>query len=317
MTTKEMIDSLLALLAIIVSWPVIVLIVILLVRKQLPTVFPDLASRITEGPLGFKFAEIDRKLDTIAATSTAQVEKVDALAEQVHRIESRIEFRSSPELTRGLQSDLKDTLGAFTEYLEAVGFKPPKGPVEIEVTSEVGDNAQYSPQENLIRIGPALVTDPDVTVLTFAQHALTVMLPNGEATPVGDVGLGIQHGLAGYFTCSFSGDPRVAEIWRPPFGLRNLDNDKTLAEIAPDGVHGNVYDIGEVWGGAFWEVRSHLGKTRADRALLAAWSQTDGEISSPSQFAERILSVLDADSGPVVTEQVREIFARRGVDVPT
>jgi hypothetical protein len=59
MSAKEIADSVLRFLEIVVSWPVIILIVILVVRRQLPslvaTVVPQLAQRITEAP-GLKFA---------------------------------------------------------------------------------------------------------------------------------------------------------------------------------------------------------------------------------------------------------------------
>src|SRR5215213_9176972 len=62
MTPKEIVDAFLKFLGIILAWPIVVLIVILLAREQLPGAFTELSHRITEGPLGFKFSEIDQKL---------------------------------------------------------------------------------------------------------------------------------------------------------------------------------------------------------------------------------------------------------------
>ena len=311
MTRKEIVDAFLKFLGIILAWPVVVLIVILLAREQLPAAFTDLAGRITEGPLGFKFSEIDEKLDTIAAANSEQAEKVDAIAEQVDRIERSVGFRSSPELTQALEADLRSSLGAFTEYLETVGFTPPSDPVEILVTSDVPNNAYYSPQENLIRIGPALATDPDVAIHEYAQHALTSMLPEIEMTELGIMSGGIQGGLADYYTCSYSGDPRLGETWRPPY-IRNLDNEKTLADI-PTGQRGSVTLTAAVWGGAFWELRSRLGPERADRALLDAWTETDRMIPSPSTFVERIVTVATNDGGPDMSAEIRDLFENRGL----
>jgi hypothetical protein len=223
-----------------------------------------------------------------------------------------LHFGEQPGFSPAQQQELQGTVGSFVDYLTEIGFRPPTGPVDVSIWTENPRNAAYFIDKNVIRIGQELAGDPDVAVHEYAHHALGELLPQGEAVARGDDAVGIQNGLADYYTCSFSGDPRLGRIWRPPDGIRNLDNDKTFADLDTDVLRQNAFIAGEVWGAAFWELRSRLGQERADRALLSVWSMQRRKVRGPD-FVRQLITTLAAEGGPDVGDQVEALFVQRGV----
>ena len=136
----------------------------------------------------------------------------------------------------------------------------------------------------------------------------------------------IESGLADYFPRSFTNDPLIAErstptVWGRSY-LRNLENALTFTSFKSRSKdrRASLNAVGEVWGGAFRELRTLLGQERTDRVLLAAWSAAEEpELRQiePADFVQRILRALAADGEPDLTAQVREIFVRRGVALDT
>jgi len=318
LTSKERLDTLTSFLQTFVSWPFALLIIIILIHDRLP----DMIDRISKiGPEGI---ELEQAVATAVATQQAPVvaaqQRVvatqEVLQQQQEKSQQEIEqlrqcVQSSPAGTPVPVAAVRADLDDFREYLKKVGFTLPSEP-EIEVTTKAGCNAFYSLPEHVIRIGPELAPDPDVVRHEYAAYELASMRPKDLTTLVGRE---IQNGLADYYTGSSSGDPRLAEIFQPPY-VRNLDNEATLsglsdADIADIVARGG--DMREVWGGAFWGLRSLLGQERADRVLRVAWSETDRMITSRSDFVERIITAAANDGEPDMSAEIRDLFVTRGL----
>ena len=87
-----------------------------------------------------------------------------------------------------------------------------------------------------------------------------------------------SHGLKFYFTCSYLNDPYVGKTFyslsstanadRKRQYLFNLDEFKTA-----DKGQTEPHELGEVWGGAFWELRKKFGREKTDRLLLETWKR--------------------------------------------
>src|SRR6266481_1175977 len=116
MTSKDIIDFVLRLIGIILSWPVIVLCAVFLVRKQLPLLIRNLAERMTKAPGGFEFAALQHSMEQIN-------EKVKLLEEA--------RFDPSSVLTTALQSYLKSSFDSFQNYLIDIGYEASEREVRI------------------------------------------------------------------------------------------------------------------------------------------------------------------------------------------
>jgi hypothetical protein len=103
MTEKNTVEAILKLLEVLLSWPVITLVFVLLIRRQLPGLSQQLAERMTKAPGGFEFATLQSK--------------VDGIEKKVQRIEEHIFFRPSPYLSEELRDRLTALIERFHTYL--------------------------------------------------------------------------------------------------------------------------------------------------------------------------------------------------------
>ncbi|HEY2423834.1 MAG TPA: hypothetical protein VGH55_07000 [Chthoniobacterales bacterium] len=94
--------------------------------------------------------------------------------------------------------------------------------------------------------------------------------------------------------------------------LFNLKDLKTFEQDSgPDAKE--EHHLGEIWGGAFWELREKLGQTKTDKLILAAWQRLDPTNIEPNNAEFFINAILDANqelgvgADPVI---VREAFKR-------
>jgi hypothetical protein len=66
MSTTEVVDAVLRLLKALISWPLVLLVVVIIVRHQLPTLITDLTRRLRKAPGGFEFNELKEQVATVA-----------------------------------------------------------------------------------------------------------------------------------------------------------------------------------------------------------------------------------------------------------
>lgn len=306
MSTTEVVDAVLRLLAIVVSWPLVLLVVVIIVRRQLPDLIVDLVHRVRKAPGGFEF---DKLRDEVAS-----------VAQRVKRIEDAVVFRPSAALTPVVKQRLQASLSGFYEYFKALGYEPGESRPEVTTRSNYL-NAYYDGEHNLIVIGESLLKDVDVALREYAHHVLG-SLPAWEK--LGSQYLAIESGLADYFPCSFTNDALMGEeagqvlIGRPY--IRNLDNDRKFTDDTPDNtpLDGTAPQVvGEIWGGAFWEIRKLLQQEVADRLIFSAWKiQPLADISrdDPKLFVKNLMDEARQSADGDAEDTVRSVFQRRGLE---
>ena len=257
-------------------------------------------------------------------------EQVDRLADRVEHVEQFVFSGGTPRQ----QAELNQALIDFDGYMRRLGYRDDRPLPKVQVgpsgtgrTSDYDEyNAYYSGAENLIVVGAALADDPDVVLREYCHHLLQGLMPQDpagggwEETGTDAMVQGstsIHSALADYFPCSFQGDPcfgrAAAQVYRSVFAefthecVRNLSNDRDVASL---GSVTTPHQAGEVWAGAFWQLRETAGAAVIDRALLDACRGVvpwPGPAAGP--FVDRLVDALgaQADGG------VRAVFSRRGL----
>lgn len=264
-----------------------------------------------------EYEKLRAQLDEVR-TLSGEVEK---LSDKVENIENEIGIEQTGNLTPELKKDLESSFSTFIRYLERLGYKHKGGRVRVQVMEEADDNAYYVSNQNLIQIGPALSGDKQVTYHTYTIYALSSI---NEKAANNILLQSTVSGLADYFACSFSNNPRLGEISAKEINkrkgtdiykegyFRNLENNLNFENIN----NMNPVQAGEIWGGAFWEIRQLYGQEKADKLLFSAWSamknldtdKTDGSI----KFVNKLIEINKSTNGNEQSEQLRSIFERRG-----
>jgi hypothetical protein len=304
MSTNEIVDAVLRLLGILISWPLVVLVVVIIARRQLPALIVDLPRRVRKAPGGFEFDQLKEQMDTVA--------------EKVKHIEEVVTFRPSAALTPDLKQNMQKTLSGYYEYFKTVGFKPDTGRPEVEIRSNFENgNAHYYSSENRIIIDKRMAADPDVALREYTHHVLDSIAP----VPSQELGRSyhaIESGLADYFPCSFTDNAMMGEesgrLLNNGKPFRNLENERQFKDAIPD----DHRDVGEIWGGAFWEIRNLLQPEVADRLLYSSWQdQTSNDIhrDEPQAFVKQLLAEARHPAHSNEADTIQSIFQHRGLEV--
>jgi hypothetical protein len=259
-----------------------------------------------------------RKLKEQFADVSGLAAEVKSLSTKVEQIE-KIVFVPSPALTPDLEKCLTASLASFQAYMQRVGFKF-KATARVLVQDELvaGSIAFYDPQQNCMFVQYAYATDPDVVFREYVHHLLLEL--QDQATQY-HVYASIESGLAFYFTCSFNNNPKfgakTARIAGEGRGYymnlaNNLLFDEAYSKMHPT-------QTGEVWGGAFWELRQLLGQEVADRMLFRTWAGLKANDIQGDDGKGYVKSIVG--QGPQfslamdTTNKVQAIFGRRGLKV--
>jgi hypothetical protein len=113
----------------------------------------------------------------------------------------------------------------------------------------------------------------------------------------------IEYGLAWFFPCSFVvDDPHPAANCDLP-SRRKFDDIKPNLDSA--------LNNGEIWGGAFWDMRVALGKDVTDRLLFTTWFTLQPDEVRADRGASFVRKSIEADREH--ESQIRSIFAQRGL----
>jgi hypothetical protein len=303
MSAKEIVDAVLRLLEVFVSWPVIFLIVVVVLRRQLPDLISKLADRVTKAPGGFEFAVLQQKVETLGA-------KIEQL--------EKLQFEPSTALTPALQKELQSSLDAFQAYLAKLGYEPDTSHVGVFVDPALKDNVYYD--GNRIVLGEPLAKDTDAAFREYTHHALLAKT-NWLREGMSNEQQAVESGLADYFACSFNDDPLFGEKsihlfrqhpdYRGKAAIRNMKNDRTFDEAA---INPELHNVGEIWSGAFWEMRERLGQDVADRLLFTTWkamasAEPHGDFGLA--YAKKLLETAESSHGEQQSQLIRTIFKRR------
>lgn len=176
------------------------------------------------------------------------------------------------------------------------------------------DNAYFSPVTDQLAFGDGdrlndLARDDSVIGHEYT-HAAVVRVAKLYGYEAG----AMNEGYADYFACSLADDPRsgvwvAAKLGKP--WMRHLVNAKRF----PRDMVGNEHKDGEIWGGACWDLRTAVGREKADRILYESWYY----LGNIPRFRRGLEAALQADRklfGGAHDGAIRAAFAGHGIELP-
>jgi hypothetical protein len=215
-----------------------------------------------------------------------------------------------------IQISLQAMLSHYINYLDHIGF--PAAAVSMQIAEGKEMNAWYDGKDMFV--DARLAGDVDAPRREYTHHVLYSKNRLGvidQNQPMQQ----IESALADYFPCSFADRPSFGEIVAAVMNLgpylRNLNNSRKFDETQELG--GEVHERGEIWGGAFWELRSLLGRDLADRLLARAWQSMAWPIAERDTARKFIDALLSNARESASDQQVTEIsttFRKRGFPTP-
>lgn len=195
----------------------------------------------------------------------------------------RFRLEGASILPEQIRTTLTERLINYDAYLTRLGIRSTTRQMSVVIDAEGGSNAYFDQETGSMRVSPDFASDPFAALWAYSQFALqegTV-----SATWEDMHADGLFSGVSDYLTASFLNDPKVGagvaaiQHARRPY-LRNLENRLSYASVAAtrEATAGlaESHQIGEVWGGAFWEMRQRLGRERTDRLLAQTWLAARG-----------------------------------------
>jgi hypothetical protein len=246
------------------------------------------------------------------------------------------QFEESDVLTPYDERRINLTLDRFRAYMRRLGLTPQTDRIKVRISTDRDflTNAYYEPQTHTLVIGLPIARDRDTIIYTYTTYILHT---ESKRDDWGDLG-GFQSGLADYFSCSFSGDPELGvkfvlqahkvapKSFSRPY-LRMMNNHRRFDSVAKQPLDPNQpdrFDEGEVWGGAFWELRAAMGRDAqgnrlADILLLGTVQNlkfppagADPRTAVVAQIIEQDKQLFQSKYAP----KIREVFEKRGVKLP-
>ena len=219
-----------------------------------------------------------------------------------------------------IQTSLQAVLSNYINYLDHIGFPADLVSIQIVEKDEEQMNSWYDGKS--IFIDSKLAGDVDAPRREYTHHVL--YKKSGLAVALeNQVMQQIESGLADYFLCSFADRSYVGEIVAALMNLgrpytRNLNNSRKFDET-PELEGSPPQDRGEIWGGAFWQLRFVLGRDLVDPLLAKAWRSMVWPIAERETAREFIDAVLSNAKEIASDQQIAEIratFRERGFPTP-
>jgi hypothetical protein len=233
----------------------------------------------------------------------------------------QVAFDPSPALTPEVQANIQATVTSFLQYLGSLGYQQRGEKFRVYVDPNLKDNVYYSIESERVHVPPELAVDPDA-VLQQLTAAILVEVTGAWVVRGDDPKLyPLVMGLSDYFTCSHQDDPTLGEIFvavvykgqsDKPY-LRKLENDRRFTEAVRE-----PNSRGEIWGGAFWELRTRLGKQAADKIIFSAWTlvrEDDVRNDHERFFLSKLIEADQRLNGGKNAARIRSVFYSRGFPV--
>jgi hypothetical protein len=212
------------------------------------------------------------------------------------------------------------SFASYRSYLQKLGYVSTTGHVSVAVDPQE-NNAYYDGARNLIVLGKPFASDTDVIFREYTHHALQSVASVPLEQPVWAA---LESALADHFPCSFSNDasfgeksaPELRKLYGHRFDkpyIRNLKNNRNFSAMS---MRSSPQDVGEIWSGAFWEIRELLGQETADTLLFSTWValRSSDTLNDPSShFAHTLLETAQSLQGGTQTDHIRVVLERRGL----
>jgi hypothetical protein len=218
---------------------------------------------------------------------------------------------AQPALPEPTRQQILKSFDEFAAYFQSIGARiTPKVRVDV-VPPNYPAIAYYDPGTSTVYVDTSYLADKD---LPLREYAHAVLYEDGKYSAIDYektwAFVGIESGLASYFSSSFRNDPRV------PGGNGNetLDNERNLGLLKPSPMI--IVDGLYAWGGTFWALRKLFDSKTVDKILFTAWQdlrEADLRRNDPKDF---VAGLLKADAEIERSQhdmQIKELFSRRGM----
>lgn len=274
-----------------------------------------------------KEQQLSNEIESVRAKFREAATAQRDLRNQLERVEERVfQYERSRALTPELERTLNDSLDRYEQFLEGVGFVFQAGRLSVFVDPGLQDNAFYESDKKRIVLSPLLALDSTVVYREFTHFALSSAI-GVELADFAEFNA-VESGLADYFACSFTGDPKLGEalvgLFKKAHGIemnpgksyiRTMDNDLRFSELASTT---ELYQAGETLGGALWEIRRGMDAGVADRLVFAAWRAlaSEGDRQHPMEgFAQAMVKEAARVEDGIHVPMIETVFARRGLEL--
>jgi Zn-dependent metalloprotease len=210
-------------------------------------------------------------------------------------------------------------------YIQSLGFNNVNNRQQVFAVNRLKiDNSFYSPNSGEISLGLGGVDDAEDAEVILHEYGHSIQdnqVPNfGSSLEAGSMGEGFGDYWGASIGAQFSGgfqDLCLAE-WdatsysstNPPC-LRRLDGTKHY----PENVVGEVHADGEIWSAALWQIRSAIGSTNSDRAIIASHFLLSPTASFNQGANALVMSASSLGYGNHQVNQIRNILRNRGFTV--
>ena len=265
-------------------------------------------------PLLQQAHQLTGDLEKLRSQVSENNQRVAALTTKVERVE-KFGVEESSVTTTELREKLESTLNAFENYLRGLGYSPEFGTIKVSVDDNFKSNAFFSDAEKRIVLAKNIAHDSSVALQSYAVHALTSSNPKYVSQYSGQ----LIFGLADYLTCSFLNDSRLGRDffkYSPNEGgktyLRELNNSLEFGDMK----NKSVQEAGEIWGGAFWELRLKIDQATVDRLLFSTWLGIQSVKDSTNTNGNFVKLLLESDKkldDDKHTGLIRAVFEKRGL----
>lgn len=252
-----------------------------------------------------------------ATSSTAEIEQqVSARIQSAGSLDStsveevkRAVKRRREETANEKAQQVRAKMQRFQRWLRQKGFTSLPEPPQIVIEAADYLNAYYDPSDATAHFGALISEDPDTIAHTYAKLVL-LRVPQlrgyqGEAAALAE-------GLSDYLACSYSGDPRLGELFAKAAKLatgwiRNLEG-LTTVDLALSEPHA----LGLVWAEACWALRERYGADKTDAAVRSVLERLPAQVTL-SSAAWLLIEELSTLAGESEREKISAPFKERGI----
>jgi hypothetical protein len=225
----------------------------------------------------------------------------------------------STTIPNTVRQQILKSFDGFGRYFESLGLKAyPR--IDVQVSSEPGALVYYDSDRKTVFIDSGYLGNRDLPLREFA-HAVLYLSPEKLKEIDYDrtwVYVGIESGLASYFSSSYRDDAHIPSPINSSNDLdQTLENQQKLSDLKAG--PSAMWDGTLAWGAAFWDMRKSLGKSVVDRLLYRSWNDlTESEINknNPQDFIRRVLASDRALNNGQHASQIQDIFSRHGLSLP-
>lgn len=225
-------------------------------------------------------------------------------------LRQKVLIGDAPQVSSDVRERVQKFLEDFKEYLGRLGFRSTTESIRVEIDPKFDSTPHFDPSRNTIFCGPKSIQDNDMVARHYVHSLLKQYWILAE----------LESGLADYLVCSFGDDPKFGEVYiklitphgEPPDCIRNLKNSRLFSDLPEES---GPQDAGEVWGGAFWEIRELLGKSKADQLIARTILSLTPNVGGPEEengFVRTLAGEAKRVLDETESQRILSVFRNRG-----